>query len=611
MEKEQKRVTVRLIAAALLCLLAIVFPVEGLGKLVLFLLPYFVIGYDVVWSALRGILHGQMLDETFLMTLATIGAFFLGEYPEAVAVMLFYQLGELFQDIAVGKSRKSIAELMDIQPSRAVVLRSNKEEIVSPNEVLVGETILIKPGERIPLDGKIIQGSTTVDTAALTGESLPAEKTVEERVASGSINLSGVIQVKTESLYEDSTVAKILELVENAAEKKARSENFITRFARYYTPCVVLGAILLAFLPPLLFSQMWSLWLQRALIFLVVSCPCALVISVPLSFFGGIGGASKMGILIKGANYLEQLAQVDTIAMDKTGTLTKGSFSVSEIHPPQDAERLLKLAALAESGSTHPIAASVVSAFNGILDRDRIGDRTEYPGMGVSANIDGTLYFVGNEKLMQEANASFAETDAIGTTLHISEGSHYLGYLVVRDTIKPEAKESIAKLHALGIEKTIMLTGDTEAVANAVSKEAGVRTVYASLLPSEKVAQVEALIDNGCKLAFVGDGINDAPVLTRADIGIAMGALGSDAAIEAADVVLMDDNLAKLPLAIRIARKTMGIVQQNIVFALGVKAILLVLGALGMANLWMAVFGDVGVSILAVLNAMRAMMEIS
>lgn len=611
MEKEQKKITIRLIAAALLCLLAIVLPTEGLFRFGFFLLPYLVIGYDVLFSALRGILHGEMLDETFLMTLATIGAFFLGEYPEAVAVMLFYQLGELFEDIAVDNSRKSIAQLMDIQPTTAVVLRANKEEVVSPHEVLVGETILVKPGERIPLDGVIVQGSTTLDTAALTGESLPAEKTVGERVANGSINLSGVIQVKTESLYEDSTVAKILELVETAAEKKSRAENFITRFARYYTPCVVIGALLLAVLPPLLFSQLWSLWLRRALIFLVVSCPCALVISVPLSFFGGIGGASKQGILIKGANYLEQLAKIDTVAMDKTGTLTTGTFTVSECYPPQDADRLLALAALAESGSTHPIAASVVSAFHGTLDHSRMGDRTEYPGMGVSANIDGTLYFVGNQKLMQQANATVVETNAIGTKLHIAEGSRYLGYLVVRDTIKPEAKESIAALHSLGIQKTVMLTGDTASVANDVAKEAGVNTVYASLLPAEKVAQVEALIEDGRKLAFVGDGINDAPVLTRADIGIAMGALGSDAAIEAADVVLMDDNLAKLPVAIRISRKTMGIVRQNIVFALAVKGIILILGALGMANLWLAIFGDVGVSILAVLNAMRAMQKIT
>ncbi|MGN0567531.1 MAG: heavy metal translocating P-type ATPase [Acutalibacteraceae bacterium] len=611
MSKKQKTVLARIIISAVLCVIAGLLPIEGVWKFLAFSVPYLVIGYDVLWGAVRNIIHGQVFDEQFLMAIATLGAFAIEDYPEAAAVMLFYQVGELFQSIAVGKSRKSISALMDICPEYAVVLRDGEEVTVPPEEVGIGEVLIIKPGEKIPLDGEITEGSTTVNTAALTGESLPVDKTVGDRVISGTINLSGVIKVKAQSLYEESTVSKILELVENSAEKKAKAENFITRFARYYTPCVVIGAVLLAVIPPLFFSQEWSMWINRALIFLVVSCPCALVVSVPLSFFGGIGGASREGILIKGANYLETLSKVDTVVFDKTGTLTKGTFAVNAIHPKNITEaQLLDIAAAAESYSTHPVGESIVAAHKGHIDKTRIGEVEELAGMGLRAVIDGKTFFVGNGALMDKVGAGWHDCHLAGTVIHIAENSEYLGHIVINDEIKPDSKAAVAELKELGIKNTVMLTGDTERVAKSVGEEVGVDRVCAKLLPAQKVEKVEELLSQGCKTAFVGDGINDAPVLTRADVGIAMGALGSDAAIESADIVLMDDKPSKLPSAIRISRKTMRIVRQNIVFALAVKAIILVLGAFGIANMWTAVFGDVGVMVIAILNAMRAMSKV-
>ena len=611
MSRKQKTVLARIIISAVLCVVAGLLPIDGVWKLLAFSVPYLVIGYDVLWGAVRNIIHGQVFDEQFLMAIATLGAFAIEDYPEAAAVMLFYQVGELFQSIAVGKSRKSISALMDICPEYAVVLRDGEEVTVPPEEVGIGEVLIIKPGEKIPLDGEITEGSTTVNTAALTGESLPVDKTVGDRVISGTINLSGVIKVKAQSLYEESTVSKILELVENSAEKKARAENFITRFARYYTPCVVIGAVLLAVIPPLFFSQEWSMWINRALIFLVVSCPCALVVSVPLSFFGGIGGASREGILIKGANYLETLSKVDTVVFDKTGTLTKGTFAVNAIHPQNMTEaQLLDIAAAAESYSTHPVGESIVAAHKGHIDKTRIGEVEELAGMGLRAVIDGKTFFVGNGALMDKVGAGWHDCHLAGTVIHIAESSEYLGHIVINDEIKPDSKVAVAGLKELGIKNTVMLTGDTERVAKSVGEEVGIDSVCAKLLPAQKVEKVEELLSQGCKTAFVGDGINDAPVLIRADVGIAMGALGSDAAIESADIVLMDDKPSKLPSAIRISRKTMRIVRQNIVFALAVKAIILALGAFGVANMWTAVFGDVGVMVIAILNAMRAMSKV-
>ena len=611
MSRKQKTVLARIIISAVLCVVAGLLPIDGVWKLLAFSVPYLVIGYDVLWGAVRNIIHGQVFDEQFLMAIATLGAFAIEDYPEAAAVMLFYQVGELFQSIAVGKSRKSISALMDICPEYAVVLRDGEEVTVPPEEVGIGEVLIIKPGEKIPLDGEITEGSTTVNTAALTGESLPVDKTVGDRVISGTINLSGVIKVKAQSLYEESTVSKILELVENSAEKKAKAENFITRFARYYTPCVVIGAVLLAVIPPLFFSQEWSMWINRALIFLVVSCPCALVVSVPLSFFGGIGGASREGILIKGANYLETLSKVDTVVFDKTGTLTKGTFAVNAIHPKNMTEaQLLDIAAAAESYSTHPVGESIVAAHKGHIDKTRIGEVEELAGMGLRAVIDGKTFFVGNGALMDKVGAGWHDCHLAGTVIHIAESSEYLGHIVINDEIKPDSKAAVAELKELGIKNTVMLTGDTERVAKSVGEEVGIDSVCAKLLPAQKVEKVEELLSQGCKTAFVGDGINDAPVLTRADVGIAMGALGSDAAIESADIVLMDDKPSKLPSAIRISRKTMRIVRQNIVFALAVKAIILALGAFGIANMWTAVFGDVGVMVIAILNAMRAMSKV-
>ncbi len=611
MNKKQKRVLYRIIAAAVFLAAAYLLPTEGIWRFAVFGVPYLIIGYDVVWSALRNILRGEVFDERFLMMIATIGALAIGEYPEAVAVMLFYQVGELFQSVAVGKSRKSISALMDIRPDYAVVLRGEAEQRVEPDEVVLGEIIVIKPGEKIPLDGEIVEGETTVNTAALTGESLPSDKAVGDRVISGSINLSGVIRVRTESVYAESTVAKILELVESASDKKARVEGFITRFARYYTPCVVVAAVLLAVVPPLAFAGEWSVWINRALIFLMVSCPCALVVSVPLSFFGGIGGASRQGVLIKGANYLEALAGVDTVVFDKTGTLTKGSFAVNAIHPTNiSGDELLDIAAAAESYSTHPVAESIINAHNGHIDKERIGGVSELAGKGIKALIDGKTFFVGNGALMDEVGAKWHECHLTGTVIHIAGEEGYLGHIVINDEIKPDSKQAVVELKTLGITKTVMLTGDAEKVAGAVASAVGVDEYRAKLMPADKVSEVERLLGEGRRLAFVGDGINDAPVLTRADVGIAMGALGSDAAIESADVVVMDDKPSKLPTAIKLARKTMLIVRENIWFALAVKAVILVLGATGLAGMWIAVVGDVGVMILAILNAMRTMSKI-
>ena len=605
--KHKKRLARILIAALLLGVIAFL-PIGEKIKAVLYLLPYLIVGWDILWKAVRNIARGQIFDENFLMSLATVGAFALGDYIEAAAVMLFYQIGELFQSIAVGKSRKSIASLMDIRPDSATVLRDGKELTVSPEEVGKGETIIVKAGEKIPLDGIVLEGNTTVNTAALTGESLPIDISAGDRVVSGSVNLSGVITVKTESLYSESTVAKILDLVENSSAKKAKTENFITRFARYYTPSVVASAVLLAVLPPLISGGGWADWLNRALIFLVVSCPCALVISVPLSFFGGIGGASKQGILIKGANYTEVLAKVNTVVFDKTGTLTKGIFKVTAVHPESMSEaELLDVAAAAESYSNHPIAESIITAHGGHIDRARIGKVTEHAGMGVEAEIDGRDIFAGNGKLMELVGAKWHDCHIKGTVIHISEGKNYLGHIVISDEIKPDSKTAVAGLKALGINKTVMLTGDRKEIGEAVGKELCLDEVQAELLPDGKVSAVEKLIDKKSPLAFVGDGINDAPVLARADIGIAMGGMGSDAAIEVADVVLMDDKPSKLPEAIKIARKTMSIVWQNIIFALTVKAFVLILGAVGIAGMWLAIFADVGVTVLAILNAMRAM----
>lgn len=608
MSRKHKKRLARIIIAAASLGVIVLLPVNEKIKTVLYLLPYLIVGWDVLWNAARNIAHGQVFDENFLMSIATVGAFALGDYVEAAAVMLFYQVGELFQSIAVGKSRKSIAALMDIRPDSAVVLRNGEELKVSPEEVKKGETVIIRAGEKIPLDGIVLEGKTSVNTAALTGESLPRDISAGDRVVSGSVNLNGVITVKTESVYRDSTVAKILDLVENSSSKKAKTENFITRFARYYTPCVVAAAVLLAVLPPLISGCGWIQWLQRALIFLVVSCPCALVISVPLSFFGGIGGASKRGILIKGANYTEVLAKVGTVVFDKTGTLTKGVFKVTAVHPESMSEaELLDVAAAAESYSNHPIAESIIAAHKGHIDRARIGRVTEHAGMGVEAVIDGRDIFAGNGKLMELAGANPHDCHISGTVIHISEGKNYYGHIVISDELKPDSKTAVAELKALGITKTVMLTGDRKEIGEAVGKELGLDEVCAELLPDGKVNAVEKLLNQKMPLAFVGDGINDAPVLARADIGIAMGGMGSDAAIEAADVVLMDDKPSKLPEAVKIARKTMSIVWENIIFALAVKAIVLVLGAAGIAGMWLAIFADVGVTVIAVLNAMRAM----
>ena len=629
MTRKQKKTLIRIITAAALLVVLHFLPLSDIlesifgeaedgaapvlrrvATIVLYLIPYLIVGYDVVIGAIKKIGTGDFLDEEFLMMIATVGAFVIGEYPEATAVMLFYQLGELFQSIAVGKSRKSIAAMMDICPDTAVVLRNNTEEEVDPSEVEVGEVVLVKPGEKIPIDGVIAEGTTSLNTAALTGESLPVEATVGSPVYSGSININSAIKVTTTTAYENSTVARILELVENSTDKKAASEKFITKFARIYTPTVVLLAVLIAAVCAIFTDLGISGSIYRGLIFLVVSCPCALVVSVPLSFFGGIGAASRRGILVKGSNYLEALAKIDTVVLDKTGTLTEGAFAVEAIHPNEiDSDELIDIAALAESRSNHPVAESIVKAHGKHIDPSRLGDVEEIAGRGIRAVIDNQEYFVGNGKLMEDVKADFHECHLPGTIVHVARGTEYLGHIVINDVLKKDSPAAIADLRKSGVKKVVMLTGDNESVASRVAEQVGIDTYHAGLLPAQKVEKLEAIL--GAKstgnVAFVGDGINDAPVLTRSDVGIAMGALGSDAAIEAADVVLMDDRLAKIPVAIRIARKTMRIVIENITFSLVVKIAVMVLGALGIADMKLAVFGDVGVLILAILNSLRAM----
>ena len=620
------------------------------GKLMLYLAPYVLIGWDIVAKAFRNICNGQVFDENFLMTAATFGAFGVGEYSEAVAVMLFYQVGELFQSYAVNRSRQSITELMDICPEYANIEEDGQLRQADPDEVQVGDIIVVKAGERIPLDGKVIFGSSMVDTSALTGESVPRKVSEGDDIISGCVNGSGLLRVQVTKEFDDSTVAKILELVENASSKKAHVENFITRFARYYTPVVVIGAALLAMIPPLLFGQSWAEWVRRACTFLVISCPCALVISVPMSFFSGIGAASRKGVLVKGSNYLEVLSQMDTIVFDKTGTLTKGVFKVTEIHavesgstpggapggapgevlretpkeesvprtvvwasgqPLDRGERnLLELAALAESYSDHPISRSIKDAWGAQIDMNRVGNTQEISGHGVKTEIDGHIVLAGNSKLMKEMKTEYQECPSIGTVVYIAKDGVFCGSIVISDTIKEEAEAAIRGLKKMGVRRTVMLTGDKKEVGEAVAARLGLDEVHAELLPGDKVAKVEELLSRQSgkrRLAFVGDGINDAPVLSRADIGIAMGSMGSDAAIEAADIVLMDDNPARIADVVRISRKTMSIVRQNIIFALGIKAVVLLMGAAGMANMWEAVFADVGVSVIAILNAMRAL----
>ena len=622
--RKQKKMMHRIIAAAVLLAAAAaithLFELPWWAELLIYMVPYVIAGYDVLKTAFINLIHGQVFDEKFLMMVATLGAFGASEYPEASAVMLFYQVGELFQSIAVGSSRRSISQLMDIRPDTATVIRDGVESTVSPEEVNVGELIIVRPGEKIPIDGIVEEGVSSVNTSALTGESVPVDVAYSDNVISGTVNLTGVIKVKTTTTFGQSTVSKILELVENSSEKKAKVENFITKFARYYTPCVVIGALILAVVPSLIQGpgswEVWKNWLIRACVFLVVSCPCALVVSVPLSFFGGIGGAAKEGILIKGANYTETLAGIDTLVFDKTGTLTKGIFAVEDIHPNLISEaELLDIAAACESFSSHPVAQSIVRAHEGHIDSAKIGDVTEIAGKGVKAVIDGTLYYCGNSGLMELCGADYHDCHLTGTIIHVARetaaGSEYLGHIIINDEIKEDAARAISLLKKIGVKRTVMLTGDKEKVAKNVADKLGLTDYHAELLPADKVIQVEQLLSQGYKVAFTGDGINDAPVLMRADIGIAMGAMGSDAAIESADVVLMDDKPTGIVKAILTARKTMRIVKENVAFALAVKAVILVLGALGIANMWLAVFGDVGVLILAILNAVRAMKPVS
>ena len=621
LSKKQRKMRNRILIAAALLVLVKLLPLTGWVRGLCCLAPYFIIGYDVLRKAALGIINGQVFDENFLMALATVGAYATGEFDEAVFVMLFYQTGELFQDYAVGKSRSSIAALMDIRPDTAHLETESGLETVDPEDVAVGSVIVVKPGERVPLDGTVLEGSSTLDTAALTGESLPRSIRVGDDIISGCVNLTGLLRVTVTKPCEESTVSKILELVENSSEKKAVSEQFITRFAKYYTPCVVYAALALFLIPTILLAALptlpgflagtvWTDWLHRALTFLVISCPCALVISVPLSFFGGIGGASKCGILVKGGNYLEALAKADTVVFDKTGTLTKGTFAVSAVHPEAgfEADQVLEYAALAEQYSTHPIAVSLREACKNKMDRSRVANVEEIAGHGIMAEVDGKRVGVGNSRLMERQSVNWLPCELPGTIVHVTIDGFYAGHIVIADQPKPDAKEAIARLKALGVKKTVMLTGDTKEVAHTVADALGLDEYHAELLPADKVARVEGLLKQETgKLAFVGDGINDAPVLTRADIGIAMGGLGSDAAIEAADIVLMDDQPTKIAAAIRIARKTVRIVRENIVFALTVKAIVLVMGALGKAPMWLAVFADVGVAFLAILNAMRCL----
>ena len=610
MTRKQKKLLYRILAAGALLIAAVLIPAEGLWRLPLFLVPYFIVGWDVLRKAALNIAHGQVFDENFLMCIATIGALALGEYAEAVGVMLFYQVGELFQGVAVGRSRQSIAQLMDIRPDSANVLRDGELVEVSPEEVAVGEHIVVRPGEKIPLDGVVTEGASSLDTAALTGESVPRDVAAGDEVISGCVNQTGLLTVEVTKPYGESTVAKILDLVENAASKKAKAENFITRFARYYTPAVVIGAVLLAFVPPLFLGN-WTEWIRRALIFLVISCPCALVISIPLSFFGGIGGASSRGILVKGGNYLELLSKTSVVVFDKTGTLTEGVFALTALHPAEGVaeETLLEQAAYAEHYSNHPIAQSLRRAYGAEPDPARIADVQERPGHGVTAVIDGRTVHAGNEKLMSAEGVALSEADAsaAGTVVHVASEGAYLGHAVIADRIKPTAGDTIRALRQRGI-RTVMLTGDSQTVGEAVAKELGLDEAHTRLLPADKVEQVERMLnskDPRGVLAYVGDGVNDAPVLSRADVGIAMGGMGSDAAIEAADVVLMDDDPLKLITAMDISRKCMRIVKENIIFALGVKALFLLMGAFGLANMWEAVFADVGVAVIAILNASR------
>lgn len=611
MTRKQKRLLTRIIVAAALFLAGNFIPLPEWAEMGVFLICYAVAGWDIVWKAITNILHGQVFDENFLMTIATVGALILGEHSEGVAVMLFYQVGEWFQSYAVSKSRKSITSLMDIRPDYANIEKDGKLVQVDPDEVQIGDTIVVKPGERVPLDGKIIKGTSALDTSALTGESMPREVEPGMDVISGCINQTGILTIQTTKEFGESTVAKILDLVENASDKKGKTENFISRFARYYTPIVVFAALALAILPPLILQQSFSVWIYRALTFLVISCPCALVISIPLSFFGGIGGSSKIGVLVKGSNYLESLAHAETVVFDKTGTLTKGSFAVTEIHPVDMKDtQLLELAAYAEDYSNHPISLSIKSAYGKKIDSSRISDVQEIAGHGVQAVIDGKKILAGNAKLMQREHIKYSPSSSVGTVIYLACNGKYAGCIVIEDEIKADAAAAIKNLKSSGIRKTVMLTGDADAVGKKVAGRLGLDQVYTELLPADKVDRVEDLLKQKSekgKLVFVGDGINDAPVLARADVGIAMGALGSDAAIEAADVVLMTDEPSKIAAVMKIARKTIRIANQNIVFALAVKFLVLILGAIGKANMWAAVFADVGVSIIAILNAIRAM----
>ena len=618
MNKKQKKVFTRIIIAAVLMVVLSLLPIDGWLKFVLFMIPYLVIGHDILLKAWKGILNRQVFDENFLMAVATIGAILLGDYKEGVAVMLFYQIGELFQSYAVGKSRRNISELMDIRPDYANIEKEDGTlEQVDPDEVGIGSVIVVQPGEKVPIDGVIEEGRTSLNTSALTGESLPREAGVGDEVISGCINMSGVLKIRTTKEFGESTVSKILDMVENASSKKSRSENFISKFAKYYTPAVCYGALALAILPPLvrlLFLGMtpeWGDWVMRALTFLVISCPCALVISIPLSFCAGIGGASNAGVLVKGSNYLETLSETKYVVFDKTGTMTQGVFEVSGVHhSSMDTEKLLEYAALAECHSSHPISKSLKKAYGKPLDPSRVTDVEEISGNGVTAKVDGVRVAAGNSKLMEKLGVDCMECHSVGTVVHMAVNGQYAGHILISDQIKPHAKEAIAALKKCGVKKTIMLTGDRREAARQVAEELGIDEVHSELLPGDKVAQVEKLLDEKGekeKLAFVGDGINDAPVLSRADIGIAMGALGSDAAIEAADIVLMDDDPLKISKAIRISRKCLRIVYENIYFAIGVKVVCLILGALGIANMWAAIFADVGVMIIAVLNAIRAL----
>ena len=617
MNKKQKKVLIRVIVASVLLILCAVLPTTGYVRFATFMVPYLVIGYDILKKAWKGILNKQVFDENFLMAVATVGAILLGEYPEGVAVMLFYQIGELFQSYAVGKSRRNISELMDIRPDYANIEVDGKLEQVDPDEVEIGTVIVVQPGEKVPIDGIVIEGTSTLNTSALTGESLPRETKVGDEIISGCINMTGVLKIRTIKEFGESTVSKILELVENSTSRKSRSEDFISKFAKYYTPAVCYGALALAILPPLVrmlamgAAPQWDMWIYRALTFLVISCPCALVISIPLSFFAGIGGASHEGVLVKGSNYLEAMSQTKYVVFDKTGTLTKGVFEVNGVHHSEmEEEKLLEYAALAESASSHPISRSIQRAYGKEIDRTRVSEIEEISGNGVTAKVDGKLVAAGNDKLMKRLGITPIACHSAGTIIHIAIDGKYMGHILISDVEKPTSKEAIRALKSAGIEKTVMLTGDAKRVADQVAEKLGLDEVYSELLPSDKVAQVERLLaekPEKAKLAFVGDGINDAPVLGRADIGIAMGAMGSDAAIEAADVVLMDDDPLKIVKAIKISKKCIRIVYQNIIFALTIKAICLILGAIGIANMWVAIFADVGVMVIAVLNAIRAL----